>query len=1539
MKKIFMRRALTVVLSASLAISLFGVPVCAEPQGGEGLLTGMDGTGICAHHTKHTQECGYAQESPCGHVHTDECYVEMTECLHIHTEECYPEEEAGMDASDGSAANEGIETHTGNAAEEEEVSGNRDSEESGEDTENQDSGEVGENTGNQDSGEAGENTGNQDSDTNEDTGDLDTDSDGGNTEDGGTSSDTGTREPVNCTHVCSPESGCITRELACRHIHDASCGYAKARPCTYQCLICNGQADGDAGTEPGIDKTEPDLTDKGATEGAGDENLCPHHTVHTPECGYIEGENSVCSYECAVCALQEMIDALPDAAEINGENAMDAAGLLAAIDSFKEAMTDEELAGVDFARYLALAAALEGQAGEPGLTAEGGTVRTEQLDLSDMTGIQENAAEGWKWDADNKTLTLNNCHIKTESSKSMIVVPENCAVTIVMEGENVLESESMSFAAMINNKRLVSNNDWIFEGSGSLEFLAKGEPSGDYYAYAMPGKSVTVKSGTITSNVCFCMLLDGFTMEGGSLTVTGPMDSSENGIYTDSGPVNISGGKIDITIGQAGIFVPGISGGVRSVNISGGDVAIRTKGAGIHINSGEGDGQEINITGGNLSCEVSGNAALYAKNINISGQASVEAKSENQPGIRARENLEVGGGAQVTASSTNSYGMYVPNGTVSIADSANVTADGMGGSIAASVDKGSGASLNAIIRTDTADERIWTVYGTAALHGDLALGPDALTLDTGEKKAVKMVIMLGAALTIPEGKKLDVSQGLEFADVDNYLSGYKDAIILEGAGDSQGQLILPAQKFTVSVNAEPSQGGTVTGAGIYNKGDAVTVNAQASEGYEFVKWMEADREVGTECSYVFTIEADRELTAVFEAAEEKPPVTETYKIAVKADPPEGGSVKGGGIYQKDSSVTVTARPESGYKFVKWTENGTEISGAGEAYTFKAAADRELTAAFEKDAGSSEEKPDNPGEEEKPDNPGEEEKPDNPGEEEKPDNPGEEEKPDNPGEEEKPDNPGEEEKPDNPGEEEKPDKPGEEEKPDNPGEEEKPDNPGEEEKPGTPGTGETPGSSEKEENSDVSSGSPDDGSPSGTSGADNVPAQRPQSAVKAPESVRVNETGSAVIGTDAALAAVDRAQKEAAQNGKYQDGIAVVIPVEAKQGQTEADIAISARTLDTLMKKNVNRLGITVGPLAGAEFDSGTLKWLRDKSAGENIVLRIRKTGNRPVYEVALICVNDAAERIIGDLEGHSICLSLPYEALEKENAGNLYAVYTDGDGKVTWLTDSVYDQSRGAVLVRAERLGTYGVAYRALNPSFSDIENHWAKSDIAYVVNRGLMQGAGSGRFAPDEALIWENLLAALGRTAGAVPAEGEDEAGFYRAWALEKGILSGSSYASGAAVTRQQLAIALENYMKATGTNLPRVYEAVAFNDLNAVPEQVKTAIRSVQQAGLMNGRDGNCFDPAGTATRAEAASAFRKLIGLRIDVSAFRKWVRNESGHWLYYQSGQRMTGWQNIDGVLYFFNPDGVMHEGEKQEPRTGDWYVYQGAGEMPAVKKKE
>lgn len=65
----------------------------------------------------------------------------------------------------------------------------------------------------------------------------------------------------------------------------------------------------------------------------------------------------------------------------------------------------------------------------------------------------------------------------------------------------------------------------------------------------------------------------------------------------------------------------------------------------------------------------------------------------------------------------------------------------------------------------------------------------------------------------------------------------------------------------------------------------------------------------------------------------------------------GGSVSGGGTFTIGSSVTVVATPASGYEFVRWIYNGTELTASTSAsYTFTLNEQTDLVAIFENNQG-------------------------------------------------------------------------------------------------------------------------------------------------------------------------------------------------------------------------------------------------------------------------------------------------------------------------------------------------------------------------------------------------------------------------------------------------------------------------------------------------------------------------------------------------------------------------------------------------------------
>ena len=145
------------------------------------------------------------------------------------------------------------------------------------------------------------------------------------------------------------------------------------------------------------------------------------------------------------------------------------------------------------------------------------------------------------------------------------------------------------------------------------------------------------------------------------------------------------------------------------------------------------------------------------------------------------------------------------------------------------------------------------------------------------------------------------------------------------------------QNYTITVSANPGNGGSATGGGTYQQGQSCTVHATANTGYTFTNWTENGNVVSTNANYTFTVNGNRTLVANFQM--------QSYTITVTANPADGGTVSGGGIFNYGQSCTLTATPATGYNFVRWTKNGQQVS-TNATYTFSVTESAAFVAQFQ-----------------------------------------------------------------------------------------------------------------------------------------------------------------------------------------------------------------------------------------------------------------------------------------------------------------------------------------------------------------------------------------------------------------------------------------------------------------------------------------------------------------------------------------------------------------------------------------------------------------
>ncbi|MBS6954927.1 MAG: S-layer homology domain-containing protein [Enterocloster asparagiformis] len=424
----------------------------------------------------------------------------------------------------------------------------------------------------------------------------------------------------------------------------------------------------------------------------------------------------------------------------------------------------------------------------------------------------------------------------------------------------------------------------------------------------------------------------------------------------------------------------------------------------------------------------------------------------------------------------------------------------------------------------------------------------------------------------------------------------------------------------------------------------------------------------------------------------------------------------------------------------------------------------------------------------------------------------------------------------------------------------------------------------------------------------------------------------------------------ASAGKNGGGNGYALTVSAP-GQM-ISITITREALEELINSGVERFKLDFGGAVSMTFTNGSLKEIAGQTVGDVTFTAagaavtggaLSAIGSRPAYDLSISYQQEGQTVKLSGIGSVAISFSYPLGANEQEGA--LCAVYVDG-GNGVWLDQSGYDGNAKALLFASGRLGTYGIGCKAL-PAFTDIQGHWAKSDMDFAAARGLIADGTATTFRPDEPVTRGTLITALGRLAGVNPADypstgrftdvaATEEYAPYVEWAVSKGIgtvTSRQTFEPGRNVTREEMADIILRYAKAQGDILPVTREAEPFSDEREISGGLKGAVEAVWQAGIMSSRDGRRFSPGKEATRAEAAAALKRYVTVMVDPAAAEGWAQNDSGTWLYYQKGKPVTGWKQMENLWYYFDAAGLLQTGGWRQI-GGKWYYFYSNGVMAA-----
>lgn len=178
------------------------------------------------------------------------------------------------------------------------------------------------------------------------------------------------------------------------------------------------------------------------------------------------------------------------------------------------------------------------------------------------------------------------------------------------------------------------------------------------------------------------------------------------------------------------------------------------------------------------------------------------------------------------------------------------------------------------------------------------------------------------------------------------------------------------------------------------------------------------------------------------------------------------------------------------------------------------------------------------------------------------------------------------------------------------------------------------------------------------------------------------------------------------------------------------------------------------------------------------------------------------------------------------------------------------------------------------NP-FTDIDNHWGKKYILNAYYDKLFSGYTSTLFAPDMALTRGMFVTVLARYAGydknqytGTAFEDVKESAYYTApikWASENGIVMGltdTKFGPDVKISRQDMATILYRYLLYADCRIPEKVLSPAFADQSSISSYAKIAVKELYKAQVFSGNADNTFKPLNSATRAEAATVFCKLV-----------------------------------------------------------------------------
>ncbi|WP_158630116.1 S-layer homology domain-containing protein [Cohnella sp. AR92] len=178
---------------------------------------------------------------------------------------------------------------------------------------------------------------------------------------------------------------------------------------------------------------------------------------------------------------------------------------------------------------------------------------------------------------------------------------------------------------------------------------------------------------------------------------------------------------------------------------------------------------------------------------------------------------------------------------------------------------------------------------------------------------------------------------------------------------------------------------------------------------------------------------------------------------------------------------------------------------------------------------------------------------------------------------------------------------------------------------------------------------------------------------------------------------------------------------------------------------------------------------------------------------------------------------------------------------------------------------------------YSDVQKHWGKPFIELAAAKGLVQGVGGGKFAPNQAVTRAEFTAMLVRALGSRRTASDDmpiytdvKSGswYYGAVAEAKriGLLDfagDTSFRPDQPLTRDEMASMLAAVIDRENPSFDRELVSLeGYKDVGSIDTAYLEDIRSVVALRIMTGAGDGTFNPKGESTRAQAAAVLIRTL-----------------------------------------------------------------------------